>query len=86
MPVIFWTVSTVRTLILWQFNAVNVFKYAQGIGEPLKEGKAGPTWIPAPPNSPLPAIVNTVGENMTPVETATNTTKAAGTRSPGGET
>lgn len=86
MLVIFWTVSTVRTLILWQFNAVNVFKYAQGISKSPKEGKAGPTWIPAPPNSPLPAIVNTVGENMTPVETATNTTKAAGTQSPGGET
>jgi len=40
MPVVFWAVSAVRTLVLWHFNVVNVSKYAQGIGEPL--GRADP--------------------------------------------
>ena len=41
MPVVFWAVSAVRTLVPWQFTAVNIFKYARGISKSPKEGKAG---------------------------------------------
>ena len=61
--------NVVMTLVPQEFNAVNVFKSA-------KERNTALTWIPAPPEGPLSATFNMVGEEITPVKTPMNTKTA----------